>query len=651
MRRVLLVWVLLSPSIFAITNPALPLATVDTTMPPITGMTRTVNCTNRIGDATDLQNQLNAAVGGDAVVLPHGCVWTGNFIFPVHQGPGYVVVVTDALNQLPPPGTRINPADSPNMARLQLPPGTGEVAVLGNDYQNPNTAARASAHWRFVGLEIAAGSNVPMTYSLVTLDAVDDAGNGAANGLPQYIVFDRVWVHADTLTTCIQRAFRANAANFALVDSYVNQIQSPSAPFPFAGESQTVTVWNSPGPITIVNNYLEASTENVMFGGGFGLNTALWTASDITFEHNYVAKNPAWAPGSATVWNTKNLFELKEGVRVLVTDNVFEYSWQGGQTGFALTMTPRTQQSGWWKNVTDVVVSSNVIRHVGGFVAILVQDDGCVTLNQSSVVNISGTTVTWVSGATFGTNGAFNGGSFAVNGSGSYLFTWTSPTTGTINTDLGDQSGVTFTLICNSEDRIALVNNLVDDVNVSYGTPPAPVKTSGFNNLMVSNNSIIRSDSVAQPAFFFQNNGCYSGAKDLGTNLAASYNILFGSTGADCLNDPNSIFPLVAGSVSVNHNLLVSLAPADQAKWTKWDATSQFSASPTTLQLSTNDTAFGNGSPFASSGVGPDLSCFNESAVRAGTMSGLCPLPAAVAPAIRTGTPRAVPLLNNGRLP
>ena len=62
---------------------------------------------------------------------------------------------------------------------------------------------------------------------------------------------------------------------------------------------------------------------------------------------------------------------------------------------------------------------------------------------------------------------------FAVNGSGSYLFTWTSPTTGTINTDLGNQSGVTFNLICNSEDRIALVNNLVDDVSVSYGTPPA----------------------------------------------------------------------------------------------------------------------------------------------------------------------------------
>jgi hypothetical protein len=198
--------------------------------------------------------------------------------------------MTDALNQLPPPGTRINPADSPNMARLQLPAGTGGGAVLGNDFSNPNTAARASTYWRFTGLEIAAGSNVPMAYALVALDAVDDTGKGDANGLPQYIVFDRVWVHADTLTTCIQRAFRANAANFALVDSYVNQIQSPSAPFAFAAEAQTITVWNSPGPFTIVNNYLEASTENVMFGGGFGLSTALWTASDITFEHHYVAR-------------------------------------------------------------------------------------------------------------------------------------------------------------------------------------------------------------------------------------------------------------------------------------------------------------------------------------------------------------------------
>lgn len=651
MSRSLFGLILLCPSLFAITFPALPQARVDTSMPPITGITRTVNCSRRIGDAADLQKQLNSAKGGDVIVLPHGCVWTGHFTFPVHSGTGYVVVMTDAADQLPAPGTRINPLDAPNMARLQLPAGTGQVSVLSNDFQNPNYAARASLYWRFVGLEIAAGPNVPMTYALVTLDAVDDTGNGAANGLPQYIVFDRVWVHADNLTTCIQRAFRANAASFAIVDSYINQIQSPSAPFPFAAESQTIAAWNSPGPFTIVNNYLEASTENVMFGGSFGSSTALWTASDITFQHNFVVKNQAWAPGSPTVWNTKNLFELKEGVRVLVTDNVFQYSWQGGQTGVAFAFTPRTQQSGWWKNVTDVVVSSNVIRHVGGFVSVLSQDDGCVTLKQSGVVNISGTSVTWIRGATFGASGLYNGGSFAVNGSGSYLFTWTSPTTGTIDTNLGTQNGATFALICNSLDRIALVNNLVDDVNISYGTPVGAIKGAGFNDLLLRNNSIIRSDSDPRASFFFQNDGCYSGAKDVGTNLAASYNILFGSTGADCLNDPNSIFPLVAGSVSVNHNLLVGLAPADQAKWTKWDATSQFSASPTTLQLGTNDTAFGNGSPFASSGVGPDLSCFNESAVRAGTMSGLCPLPAAVAPAIRTGTPRAVPLLNNGRLP
>ena len=375
MRLALLFCSLMSPSLFAATFAALPLATVDTTMRG--GDHRTINCNNGIGDATDLQNQLNAAVGGDAVVLPHGCVWTGNFVFPVHQGSGYVVVMTDALNQLPPAGTRINPADSPNMARLQLPAGTGQASVLSNDYTNPNTASRASMYWRFTGLEMAAPANVPMTYALVTIDAVDDTGNGAANGLPQYHrVRSRVWVHADNLTTCMQRAFRANAAYFALVDSYVNQIQSPSAPFAFAAEAQTITVWNSPGPFMIVNNYLEASTENVMFGGSFGSSTALWTASDITFEHNYVAKNPAWAPGGATVWNTKNLFELKEGVRVLVTDNVFEYSWQGGQNGFALTMTPRTQQSGWWKNVTDVVFSSNIIQHrPGGFVATLVRDD------------------------------------------------------------------------------------------------------------------------------------------------------------------------------------------------------------------------------------------------------------------------------------
>src|SRR5262245_17799776 len=130
MRLSLLGSIFLSPALFAISYPALPQATVDTTMPPITGVTRTVNCTAGVGDAADLQNKLNAAAGGDAVVLPHGCAWTGNFVFPVHPGSGYVVVMTDATDQLPPPGTRINPADAPNMARLQLPAGNNQGAVL-----------------------------------------------------------------------------------------------------------------------------------------------------------------------------------------------------------------------------------------------------------------------------------------------------------------------------------------------------------------------------------------------------------------------------------------------------------------------------------------------------------------------------------------
>ena len=611
---------------YQVAIPELPIQTVDTIMPTITGAVRTVNCSGGVGDAMDLQSKLNAAVGGDAVLLPHGCVWTGNFIFPVHSGSGYVVVMTDALPSLPPPGTRVTPSNAPSMARLQLPAGSNQVAVLSNDYQNPAYSARASQYWRFVGLEIAAPSTVPVTYSLVTLDAIDDSNNGSAAGLPHHIVFDRVWVHADTLSTVMSRAFRANAAYFALVDSYISQIQAPSAPYPYAGEAQAICAWNSPGPFTIVNNYLEASTENVLFGGDFGSTSALWVASDITFQHNYVAKNAAWAPGGPTVWNTKNLFELKEGIRVLVTDNVFEYSWQGGQNGLAMTITPRTQQSGWWTSISDVTVSSNVIRHVGGFVSSLLQDDGCTSLNQSSRVNIAGKAVTWLSGPNFSTQPTYTGASFSVNGSGSYLFTQTSSTTGMIDTDLGTVYNATFTLQCSQQRRSRFSNILVDDINESYGTPAGSLKFSGFNDVSVVNVSTIRSDSSGRPALFFSNPGCYSGAQDLGNNLQIQDSLLWNTVNADCLIDPNSVFPLATGTVAVTNQVLINLGIPDQTMWSKWDAATQFSANVDTLGLTPDHTMFSVGSSFFGSGLGPDLTCFNESAIVAGTPSALCPL-------------------------
>ena len=74
-----------------------------------------------------------------------------------------------------------------------------------------------------------------------------------------------------------------NSASTAIVDSYISDIHEVGA------DSQAICCWNGPGPFKIVNNYLEAAGENVMFGGA-DPSIAELVPSDIEFRHNHCFK-------------------------------------------------------------------------------------------------------------------------------------------------------------------------------------------------------------------------------------------------------------------------------------------------------------------------------------------------------------------------
>src|SRR5207248_6513989 len=68
------------------TQPQLPQATVNTSVPAPTGKQLMVNT----GD--DLQAALNAAQPGDEVLLAPGATFVGNFVLPGKTGTGWVTV-------------------------------------------------------------------------------------------------------------------------------------------------------------------------------------------------------------------------------------------------------------------------------------------------------------------------------------------------------------------------------------------------------------------------------------------------------------------------------------------------------------------------------------------------------------------------------
>jgi hypothetical protein len=125
-----------------------------------------------------------------------------------------------------------------------------------------------------------------------------------------------------------------------------------------------------------VNNFLEASGENILFGGG----PSTATPTDIEIRRNHLFKPMTWLKGQAgfvggtsgNPFMVKNHFELKNAQRVLFEGNILENNWGGfSQSGFSIQLTPKNQYLNGTNvcpicQVTDVTIRYNTISHVGG---------------------------------------------------------------------------------------------------------------------------------------------------------------------------------------------------------------------------------------------------------------------------------------------
>jgi hypothetical protein len=183
--------------------------------------------------------------------------------------------------------------------------------------------------------------------------------------VPHDFIVDRVYIHGDPVYGQ-KRGLALNSASTSVVNSYISEIKA------IGQDSQALGGWNGPGPFTIVNNYLEAAGENVMFGGADPSIIDL-VPSDIVFARNHLSKPLAWR---GTSWTVKNLFELKNARRVVIDGNVMEYNWLAGQSGYAVVFTPRNQGgTAPWSVVEQVRFTNNVVRHVAAGINILGQDN------------------------------------------------------------------------------------------------------------------------------------------------------------------------------------------------------------------------------------------------------------------------------------
>jgi uncharacterized protein (TIGR03437 family) len=314
-------------------SPALPQVFLDTNYIPTSGTSHPVDA------GGDLQAAIDNAVPGDEIVLQAGARFTGNFILRAKAGSGKITIRSSQLTALP-EGTRVGPSQVGAMATVVSP---NSMAAF--------TTEPGASSYRLAGLEITIQDSVPMNFGLVVF------GDGSATSLSQLptdMILDRSYLHGNSMCNC-QRGVAFNGIREAVIDSYISEIHYQGV------DSQAICGWAGAGPFKIVNNYLEAAGENIMFGGAPPAITNL-IPSDIEIRRNLLSKQMAWM--TSRLWAVKNLFELKNAQRLMVDGNIFENNWIQSQVGFAILFQGIPQSdTDLWSTVQDVTFTNNLVRH------------------------------------------------------------------------------------------------------------------------------------------------------------------------------------------------------------------------------------------------------------------------------------------------
>ncbi len=312
----------------------------------------------------ELQHALDQAMGGDTILLaedatfrpvaPEGSFMLRNRQIALNQ---WVTIRSanrafDASGALP-PGTRADKANANVMPKIR--------AAAAN--QGAIHAEAGARGYRLIGLDIGVDDGVAKVTNLVELGSGKDAKVEAE---PSDIVIDRCYLHGNDRGD-FRRGVALNGVRMAVIDSYLENFHDAQT------DSQAIAGWNGAGPFRIVNNFLEAASENIMFGGSDPAVDGL-VPSDVEIRRNLSTKRLAWKTAGVAV---KNAFELKNARRVLVDGNTFEHVWTSGQSGTAILLKSTNQEGRCTWCVTEYVTfANNIVRDAASGMAINAAEAG-----------------------------------------------------------------------------------------------------------------------------------------------------------------------------------------------------------------------------------------------------------------------------------
>lgn len=321
----------------------------------------------------NLQTVLNNAQCGDTIMLEAGTSFSGPYTFPNKScdDAHWIIVRTSSEDSLLPAQTsRVTPcyagvSSLPGRPALNCTSTRNVLAklVVNRAGSGPIIFAAGANHYRLIGLELTRAAGIGLVEALAA---------PASGVVTSKIIYDRIWFHGSVHDDTVRGVQIAGSTYVSIINSFFTDFHCVAGGPCQDAQAIHGGIGDHPmGPYKIFNNFLEASGENIMLGGG----AASYTPADVEIGHNHFFKPLTWLRGqpgyvggaNGHPFVVKNLLELKNAQRVLAEGNVMEYTWGGfSQAGFAILLTPKNPYNTCPKClVTDITIRYSKISHMG----------------------------------------------------------------------------------------------------------------------------------------------------------------------------------------------------------------------------------------------------------------------------------------------
>jgi len=288
----------------------------------------------------NLQNAINNAQPGDVISLEAGATFRGPIELPNKSGSAPITIQSSRIDELP--QGRVNPSHSGLMPKI--------VATHADQAIRTKPGAN---NYKLDGIEFLPDTAATEIYDLVRFGDGRSEQN-SLSAVPHHLILDRCYVHGLPALS-MQRGVSLNSSDSQVTRCYISDIKGRGM------DAQAIASWNTPGRNKIIDCYLEAAGENVMFGGADPASVEL-IPSDIEISRCAFFKPLSW---KGQGWVIKNLLEFKNAQRVLVNGCVFENNWEGeGQDGHSILFTVRNQEgTAVYSTVKDITLSNCTVKN------------------------------------------------------------------------------------------------------------------------------------------------------------------------------------------------------------------------------------------------------------------------------------------------